>query len=150
MNLSLNINMLGVSYVVLGYVMRRQKFNHDQLSRLCKFTDPIIHFPEKEQEILKYYEKGNLKEPYLLENKGEYLIYNGNHRILIAINHKLTIYCKVIESYDDILQAQIDDPVDLSKIGTITYEKVVNNLIKSASEWSSQNPSDYDFRDWWT
>jgi hypothetical protein len=36
--------------------MRRQRFNHDQLSRLCKFTDPFMHYPEKEQEILKYYE----------------------------------------------------------------------------------------------
>ncbi len=88
-----------------------------------------------------------MKEPYLLKNKDEYLIFNGNHRILVSINYKLTIYCKVIENYEDILQAQADDDRDLSGIGTITYEKVLDHLVESAKIHSSQNPKDYDFSD---
>ena len=126
--------------------MRRIKLSHEELRAQAKFTDPILNYsPWSEQEVLDYYTKGEFHPPYLVPNDNCYLIFNGNHRVLVAINNKLTIECQVLENLADVMRAQKDNMGnrDLSAITNLTFDNIVANLEKSADEWSGQNPDNW-------
>ena len=80
--------------------MRKQKFTADQLRKSVRFTDPVMF--EKEQ--FEHLREGTLAEPYLVQSQGDYLIFNGNHRVIVAINNGVTIYCNVIENDEDVVK----------------------------------------------
>jgi hypothetical protein len=68
--------------------------------------------------------------------------------VLVAINNELEITCKILESLEDILQAQEeegDDYRDISDIIPLTFEGVLHRLRASAEKWSAQDPSDYSY-----
>jgi len=119
--------------------------NYKELKQVTKFTDPFIHDVWKEEEILLHYKQGTLQKPLLIKNDNIYLIFNGNHRILVAINNKLTITCKILENLDDVLIAQKveGEDRDISGINPLTFENIVTELIVSAEKLSSQNPTAY-------
>jgi len=126
--------------------MKRIKLNHLELKDLARFTDPFIHSYEKEIEILRYFEAGELRPPSLIEHDKQYLIFNGNHRVLVAINTKLTISCKILENLDDVFQAQTDEGDqyrDLSNVSPITFEGVIEDLIKRAEQYGHEDPDNY-------
>ena len=128
--------------------MKEIKLDHHELKLLVRFTDPFIHSPEKEEEILRYFEAGELRRPSLIEHDKEYLVFNGNHRVLVAIAHKLTICCIVIENLDDVSHVQdleSERPRDISMISPLTFEGVIQNLIESAQEYGHQDPERYSF-----
>jgi hypothetical protein len=122
--------------------------DHRELRHKVKFTDPLIHSMEKEDEILKYYKQGYLRNPCLLKDRQNYLIFNGNHRVLVAITNELSIKCTVLENVEDILKAQQDEGEDYRDIGNIvplTFGNILKALRRSAKEWSTQDPDRYIF-----
>jgi hypothetical protein len=130
--------------------MKRIKLNYNQLKNLAKFTDPFIHSYEKEEEILSYFRYGQYRPPSLIEHNQQYLIFNGNHRVMVAINYKLTILCNIIENIDDIIQVQHEEGKqyrDISMILPLTFEGVIQDLIRSAKKYNQVDPSDYSYKD---
>ncbi|HEX3037257.1 MAG TPA: hypothetical protein VHT73_19405 [Thermodesulfobacteriota bacterium] len=128
--------------------MREIMFTSKQLKEVVKFTDPIMLIIQKEEEILECYNNGTLKPPFLVEDNSQFLIFNGNHRVLVAINNKLNIKCKIIETDEDIALAQAEEGEgyrDLTNIDPLTMENVLKELRKSANMWSSQRPEDWVF-----
>jgi hypothetical protein len=123
----------------------------NELRRKVKFTDPFIHYPQKEEEILKYYGQGLLRNPSVVKDGDKYLIFNGNHRILVAIAYELSITCTVLENMQDILKSQQnegEDYRDIDNIVPLSFENIIKNLRESAKKWSTQNPDDYSFKDY--
>ena len=130
--------------------MKRIELNYKQLKDLARFTDPLIHSYEKEEEILGYFKVGELRPPSLIENNKQYLIFNGNHRVLVAINNELTISCRILENLNDVFQAQKDEDDqfrDISTILPLTFDGVIKDLIKSAEQYGHQDPAKYSYRD---
>ena len=126
--------------------MKTIELNYQELRKLTRFTDPLMHSLEKEEEIMNYFNNGKLKPPSLVKDDKLYLIFNGNHRVLVAINNKLTICCRILENINDISKAQNDEGElyrDLSMISPLTFEGVLKDLRKSAIEWSNQNPDNF-------
>lgn len=123
---------------------------HKELRSLVRFTDPFIHSPEKEEDILRYFESGELRPPALIEHNGEYLVFNGNHRVLVACAHKLSIECILLENLDDILESQAlegDQFRDISMVCPLTFEGIVQNLMEAAELYGHEDPEKYTFRD---
>jgi len=87
------------------------------------FTDPLIHSPEKEEEICSRFERNELLQ--------------------------WTISCKILEHLDDIIHAQSEesDHRDISMVSPLTLEGVVDELLKGAEQYRDQNPEQYSFRD---
>ena len=130
--------------------MRTIELNHEELKALVRFTDPFLHSLEKEQEILSYFHAGRLRPPSLVEHGGRFLIFNGNHRVLVAIGNELTIACKILESLDDILLAQADEGDqfrDISSVSPLTFQGVVEELRHAAKRWGHQDPDSHSFAD---
>ena len=137
--------------IVSPKIMKRINLDHQELNNLVRFTDPLIHSPEKEEEILLYFETGKLRPPSLIEHDKKYLVFNGNHRVLVAIAHKLAICCIVLENLDDVSHVQDlegDQYRDISMVSPLTFEGVIIDLIKSAQEHDHQDPERYTFRDY--
>lgn len=130
--------------------MKKITLDHQELKHLVRFTDPFIHSPEKEEEIFRYFKAGELRPPSLIEHDEEYLVFNGNHRVLVAIAHELTICCIVLENLGDVSFAQGlegDQCRDVSMVAPLTFEGVVQELIKGAQEYGREDPERYTFRD---
>lgn len=128
--------------------MKIIRLNHQELKDLTKFTDPFIHSIEKEEEILRYFRAGELRPPSLIEHDKQYLIFNGNHRVLVAINNKLTIFCEILENLDDVFQAQADEGNqyrDISMVSPLTFEGVIEDLIKRAEQYGHEDPDRYSY-----
>jgi len=124
-------------------------FNPVELRGKVKFTDPFIHSMEKEDKILEYYRQGKLRNPCLLKDKENYLIFNGNHRVLVAINNEISIRCNILENMEDISKAQQDERDNyryIDDIVPLTFENILRRLRKSAKKWSTQNPDNYRFQ----
>jgi hypothetical protein len=120
--------------------------DHQKLRDLVKFTDPLIHSLEKEEDILSYINVGELRPPSLVEHHGQYLVFNGNHRVLVAINRRLTITCRVLEDLDDVRVAQADEKElsrDLASVKPLTFQGIVDELVEGAKEHGHQNPDHY-------
>lgn len=131
--------------------MRTIEFSHKELRLLVRFTDPFLHSYEKEQEILSYFHAGQLRPPSLVEHGGQYLIFNGNHRVLVVIAHKLTISCKILESLDDVLLTQTDEGDrfrDISSVSPLTFQGVVEELVQAAKRYGWEDPDSYSFADY--
>lgn len=112
-----------------------------------KFTDPFMHTLEKEEEILYYFASGKYRKPFVIECEDNYLIFNGNHRILVAINNDIEINCYVLENLEDVLKAQEiegDDYRDVSDIIPLTFEGIIRHLSLRA-EMADQNASAYKY-----
>ena len=138
----------GLALYVRPTTMKRVELNHYELRSFVKFTDPLMLSYEKLDAILHHVNIGDLRAPYLIKHGETYFIFNGNHRVLVAINNELTIYCKIIENINDVEQAQIDegdDYRDVSMISPFTFNGVLQELKDSAEKWAHQNPEDYDF-----
>lgn len=130
--------------------MRRIELNYKQLKDLVRFTDPFIHSYEKELEILSYFKAGELQPPSLIEHEKQYLIFNGNHRVLVAISYELTIPCIIIENLDDVLQTQKDEGDrfrDISMVSPLTFDGVIEDLIKRAEQNCHEDPTIYSYKD---
>lgn len=128
--------------------MKEVELNHQELRDLVKFTDPFMHTMEKEEEILTYFEAGELRPPYLVEHENQYLVFNGNHRVLVAINNKLTISCQVLENLEDIMQAQDNEGDryrDISMVSPLTYNGVLKDLLESAKLHGDEDPDKYSY-----
>lgn len=128
--------------------MRKIQLDHERLRASVRFTDLFCHTMEKEKEILEYYHAGDLRPPTLIEYGSEYLIFNGNHRVLVAINNQLTISCNVLEDLADILQAQADEGEqdrDISAVFPLTFEGVVDDLVSYAQLYREVDPSRYAY-----
>ena len=122
-----------------------------ELREKVKFTDPFIHYPQKEEEILNYHKEGLLRNPSLIKDGAEFLIFNGNHRILVAIAYELNITCTILEDLQDIIisqQVEGEDYRDIEDIVPLSFENVMKQLRESAKEWSTQNPDDYCFKEY--
>ena len=131
--------------------MRSVTLCHRCLRRHVRFTDPLLHSLEKEEEILSYVSAGTLRPPSLVVDGVAYLIFNGNHRVLVAINRKLTIVCTLLEDVDDVLRSQADegpDYRDISRLVPITFEGVVADLRDGASNNVVADPEVYSFADY--
>jgi len=128
--------------------MRTIELTHHQLNDLVWFTDPLIHSPEKEDEICSRFEKGALSPPCLVEHDGHFLVFNGNHRVSVARSYQWTISCKILENIEDIVHAQSEemDNRDLSMVSPLTLEGVVDELLKGAEQHRYQDPERYSFR----
>ena len=130
--------------------MREIKLDHHELRALVRFTDPFIHSPEKEEEILSYHQAGQLRPPSLVEHDGHYLVFNGNHRVLVAINRALVITCRILEDLDDVLRIQADGEDEsrgLSSVVPLTFHGVIEALLKDAKKWGQQDPDSYSYND---
>jgi hypothetical protein len=128
--------------------MKKIELNHQALRDLVKFTDPFMHTMEKEEEILGYFRAGELRPPFFIEHGEQYLVFNGNHRVLVAINNKLTIPCQILENLDDVIKAQSDEGDryrDISMVSPLTFDGVVEDLLKSAELWGHQKPDKYAY-----
>ncbi len=122
--------------------------DHKKLKKLVRFTDPFIHSYEKEVEILQHFRAGELRPPSLIEYNKKFLIFNGNHRVLVAINNKLTITCKLLENIDDVLQAQRDEHHqyrDISMVSPLTFEAIVEDLIERSKQYGDEDPRKYSY-----
>ncbi len=123
---------------------------HRCLRRYVRFTDPFLNSPEKEEDLLARFARGEMRPPSLVEDHGAYLIFNGNHRVLLAITRHLTIECTVLESVEDVLQSQILEAPrdrDLSAIVPLTFQGVIAALKASAAIHGDQDPDVYSFAD---
>ena len=130
--------------------MQEIRLESRTLKRSVRFTDSFLHSPEKEQEILRYYESGNLRPPSLVKDGDVYLIFNGNHRVLVAIAHELTIDCIVLEDPEDVAYAQEiegEQYRDISMVSPLSLDGLVQDLRERADKCSNQDPEDYTFRD---
>jgi len=130
--------------------MKRIKLDHRELKDLVRFTDPFIHSAEKEEELLKYYRAGELRPPSLIEYDKEYLVFNGNHRVLVAIAYKLTLSCIVLENLDDVFRAQTlegEQYRDISNISPMSFKGVIQDLIESAKLFGQVDPVKFSFID---
>jgi hypothetical protein len=95
----------------------------------------------KSDRLLEYYKNGTLKPPFLIEDNGQFLIFNGNHRVLVAINNELELKCKIIETNEDIANAQTEEGEryrDLSMVDPVTLENVLEDLRESVSMGKSK------------
>jgi hypothetical protein len=130
--------------------MKDIDLDHRELRELVRFTDPFIHSPEKEEEILAYFMAGTLRALSLVRCGQQFLIFNGNHRVLVAIAHRFTITCRVLEDLDDVFWAQAheDEHRDLSAVAPLTFESVVEELLQCAAQYGDQNPDDYSFNNY--
>jgi ParB-like chromosome segregation protein Spo0J len=129
--------------------MRTIELTHHQLNDFVWFTDPLIHSPEQEEQICSRFERCELSPPCLVEHNGHFLVFNGNHRILVARNYQWKIPCTILETLDDIVLAQSTeiDNRDLSMVVPLTFEGVVDELLKGAEQHRYQDPEKYSFRD---
>jgi len=128
--------------------MKEILLTHEMLRKMVRFTDPFIHSMEKEEEILSYFKRGDLRPPSLVEHGGRLLIFNGNHRVLVAINRELTIPCIVLENLADVHAAQASEGArdrDISMVSPLSFEGVIEQLFASAETYGSVDPSDYSY-----
>ena len=125
--------------------MRKITLTHKELRTQAKFTDPICKYDLCfEQEILGYQARGDLHPPVLMPNGDCYLIFNGNHRVLAAINNKLTIECLVLEDINDVMHVQREEMDNrLLLLTKLTFEGIVTELEKAAKKWAGQNPDNW-------
>jgi hypothetical protein len=129
--------------------MRTIELTNHHLNDLVWFTDPLIHSPEKEEEIVSRFKNGELSPPCLIEHNGHFLVFNGNHRVLVARSYKWTITCRILENLEDIVHTQSEemDNRDLSMVAPLTFEGVVAELLKGAAQCRYQDPETHSFRD---
>ncbi|MFH1916380.1 MAG: hypothetical protein ABIJ21_03890 [Nanoarchaeota archaeon] len=115
--------------------------SYQELEERVAFTDPITSTIEWEEQILGYFHKGKLKKPYVIQSGDKYLIFNGNHRVLVAINNQLDLKLRVIENDKDLRIAQEEDERELRY--SLQYDTVQKELQKAAETWGWQNPASW-------